>query len=138
MEERDWEYFKNSERELAREYFKPLSYANISKVAWRMLITILEKHVANRNKAELSKPETERSYTYEIDKCVWNKPTKRKAWSSYIKVKLDDFVVREGISFNPDGFIGFAGWADSYNTRLFTDAFREWVDWMKGAENVTN
>ena len=118
----------------AREYFKPLTYADISKSDWRFLIAILEKHIEKRN-AEQEEVKKENGgfsdYTYEIDKCIWNKETKHRKFSAYIKVKLDNYSVREGISFNPDGFIGFAGWGSSYNTKLFTDAFCEWVDWKK-------
>ena len=57
--------------------------------------------------------------------------------SAYIKVICDNYSQREAISFNPDGFIGFAGWASSYNTRLFIDAFIEWVDYMKRKQPLT-
>ncbi|MCB7160071.1 hypothetical protein LI071_05210 [Bacillus subtilis] len=40
------------------------------------------------------------------------------------------FTQREAISFNPDGIIGFAGWADSDNTKPIIDAFIEWVDYL--------
>lgn len=47
---------------------------------------------------------------------------------------------REAISFNADGFIGFAGWADTGNTNPFLRAFWAWCDALaegkaKGAEN---
>lgn len=135
MEEMEYSFKPKTDNEKAREYFKPLTYADISKSDWRMLIAILEKHIEKRNveQAEVKKANNGFSdYTYEIDKCIWNKETKRRKFSAYIHVKLDGFSVREGISFNPDGFIGFAGWASSYNTKLFTDAFCEWVDWKKG------
>ena len=38
------------------------------------------------------------------------------------------FTERECISFNQDGFIGFAGWADDKNARPFIDAFIRWVN----------
>lgn len=38
------------------------------------------------------------------------------------------FTEREAISFNQDGFIGFAGWADDKNYRPFVDAFVRWVN----------
>ena len=34
---------------------------------------------------------------------------------------------REAISFNKDGFIGFAGWASTGNEKPFVSAFNEWV-----------
>ena len=38
------------------------------------------------------------------------------------------FKKREAISFNRDGFIGFAGWASSGNSEPFTEAFKHWID----------
>lgn len=35
---------------------------------------------------------------------------------------------RECISFNADGWIGFAGWADQGNTNPILRAFIEWCD----------
>lgn len=37
------------------------------------------------------------------------------------------FSSREAITFNPGGFIGFAGWADSINVRPFIAAFCKWI-----------
>lgn len=118
--------------EKARQYFKDagLCYP-ISKQDWRMLITILEKHLDKRNEEVAQMTEGKRDYVYKLDKCIYNKETKHRPFCAYINVKVDNYSVREGISFNTDGFIGFAGWASSYNTILFTDAFMEWVDYMK-------
>ncbi len=38
------------------------------------------------------------------------------------------FTRRECISFNRDGFIGFAGWADDGNTNPIKRAFMRWCD----------
>ena len=51
--------------------------------------------------------------------------------SAFIRVDGGYFEDREAISFNPDGFIGFAGWADSSNIRPFLRAFARWMsEWM--------
>lgn len=47
---------------------------------------------------------------------------------AYIKVKGPYFDKREAISFNEDGFIGFAGWADKFNVLPFVEAFDEWLE----------
>lgn len=77
------------------------------------------------------------------------RPTYRKQWEprwetsepngaghitcAYLFVSGFYFHGREAISFNPDGFIGFAGWADWCNTQPFLRAFRRWVlEWMGG------
>lgn len=36
------------------------------------------------------------------------------------------FDHREAVTFNTDGFIGFAGWSDSHNIVPIHDAFSEW------------
>lgn len=41
------------------------------------------------------------------------------------------FKNRECITFNSDGFIGFAGWASDNNVQPILKAFTEWVDWVK-------
>lgn len=50
---------------------------------------------------------------------------------AYIRVNGPYFEDREAISINPDGFVGFAGWADSRNERPFLVAFARWMDeWL--------
>lgn len=50
---------------------------------------------------------------------------------AYIRVDGPYFEDREGISLEPCGFIGFAGWADSRNERPFLCAFARWLDeWL--------
>lgn len=53
--------------------------------------------------------------------------------SAFLHVDGDYFKGREAISFNSDGFIGFAGWADDGNVQPFLRAFVDWVVfWMNG------
>lgn len=53
--------------------------------------------------------------------------------SAFLHVDSDYFRGREAISFNSDGFIGFAGWADDGNVQPFLRAFVDWVVfWMDG------
>lgn len=40
------------------------------------------------------------------------------------------FDEREAVSFERNGFIGIAGWADSKNERPFLAAFGAWVEWL--------
>lgn len=47
---------------------------------------------------------------------------------AYIKVDGSYFEKREGISFNRDGFIGFAGSFSDVNTTPYLTAFKRWVD----------
>lgn len=38
------------------------------------------------------------------------------------------FDDRQAITFESDGFVGFAGWADSTNVQPFLKAFMDWLD----------
>ena len=127
--------------EEARLYFKPLRYEDISESDFYRLVAVLQKHIDKRNEFELKRASESknggRDYIYSIKKVKYNKATpKRPYMSMFITVLCDNYSEREAISFNPDGFIGFAGWASTYNTKLFTNAFKEWVDIMK-REKVT-
>lgn len=51
--------------------------------------------------------------------------------SAFLRVDGGYFSGREAISFNSDGFIGFAGWADDCNVQPFLRAFVNWVsEWI--------
>lgn len=51
--------------------------------------------------------------------------------SAFLRVSGFYFQDREAISFNEDGFIGIAGWADDTNVQPFLRAFYRWVcEWM--------
>ena len=51
----------------------------------------------------------------------------------WVEFTLDSqyFSKRECITFNGDGFIGFAGWACDKNVQPILKAFCDWVDWVK-------
>ena len=46
------------------------------------------------------------------------------------------FTQREAISFNEDGYIGFAGWADQGNTNPLLRAFLRWCDDLAEAKEA--
>ncbi len=48
--------------------------------------------------------------------------------NKYMTCKSDYFEDREAISFNRDGFIGMAGWADSKNITPIREAVVEWLN----------
>lgn len=50
----------------------------------------------------------------------------------YLYVSAPHYVDRECISFNEDGFIGFAGWSDDETAQPILGAFMEWCDVMSG------
>ena len=62
---------------------------------------------------------------------VYIPDTGSEAVGAYVRVDGPYFEDREGISLEPGGFIGFAGWADSRNERPFLVAFARWMDeWL--------
>lgn len=46
----------------------------------------------------------------------------------YMTCKTDQFDSREAVSFNRDGFIGFAGWADNTNITPILNGIGDWLD----------
>lgn len=50
-----------------------------------------------------------------------------RPWA-YIRCLSTHFTNRECVTFNPDGFVGFAGWADDTNVQPILAAFCAWVD----------
>jgi len=48
-----------------------------------------------------------------------------------IKCKAYYFNQREAVTFNDDGFIGFAGWADDENIQPVIQGFLKWVEELK-------
>ena len=66
---------------------------------------------------------------------VYIPDTGSEAVGAYVRVDGPYFEDREGISLEPGGFIGFAGWADSRNERPFLCAFARWLDeWLFSPE----
>jgi hypothetical protein len=47
---------------------------------------------------------------------------------SKLKLHYDD---REAVTFNRDGFIGFAGWADNESVQPVLAGFAEWIKEVK-------
>lgn len=45
-----------------------------------------------------------------------------------VRCKAYYFDDREAVSFNTDGFIGFAGWADDNNIKPVLAGFVDWID----------
>jgi hypothetical protein len=48
-----------------------------------------------------------------------------------IRCKAHYFDSREAVTFSPNGFIGFAGWADDENVQPVLSGFIEWVAHLK-------
>lgn len=52
-------------------------------------------------------------------------------YEAYLRVDVRYWQGREAVSFNADGFIGIAGWADDQNVQPFLRALMRWLkEWM--------
>lgn len=56
--------------------------------------------------------------------------------NAFLRVDSSYWRDREAISFNRDGFIGFAGWADDGNVQPFLRAFMRWLEEWMGCNRV--
>ena len=110
----------------ARKYFedKGLSYKNISEKDIRHLIAYLsdEFDISNQT-GETSVNTMDVNSKYKITTAGDGHIV-----SCFLTMKSHYFKDRECISFNNDGFIGFAGWADPGNLNPIKRAFLRWCD----------
>lgn len=114
----------------AREFFKNrgLSYDSIHEGDILILCMMLQKELKKSNKAG------ETSVTMTLSKRVdMKKKSNGSITECYIYMNAHYFTRRECISFNRDGFIGFAGWADQGNTNPLLRAFLEWCNYLAEA-----
>jgi hypothetical protein len=121
----------NLNNEEARQYFKDcnLSYADINASSLEQLTlylkesyeNFLEDYGTNAKEMRMSlAPMRKQDKKFEKDILKY----------AFIQVNGSYFSRRECISFNSDGFIGFAGWASTGNTIPIIEAFKKWCDWM--------
>ena len=114
----------------AREFFKNrgISYDSIHEGDILILCMMLQKELKKSNKAG------ETSVTMTLSKRVdMKKKSNGSITECYIYMNAHYFTRRECISFNRDGFIGFAGWADQGNTNPLLRAFLEWCNYLAEA-----
>ena len=112
----------------AREYFssKGLTYDDITEGDILTLTMLLNKHI----KAAVKDNETSVDSLTLSKKMVIKKKSNSTIIECYLYVNSHYFTQRECISFNRDGWIGFAGWADQGNTNPILRAFLEWCDYL--------
>lgn len=70
--------------------------------------------------------------TYRTEKASLPREHDADGRISYAEIRCRAYYFRnrEAVTFNKDGFIGFAGWADDENVGPIVDAFVRWVDMM--------
>lgn len=112
----------------ARDYFtnKGLTYENIDEGDILILSMMLQKELKKSNKIG----ETSVSSMTLSKKIDMKKKTNGHIICCYLYMNSHYFERRECISFNRDGFIGFAGWADQGNTNPLLRAFLKWCDYL--------
>lgn len=60
-----------------------------------------------------------------------------KPWAA-LRCKSYYFSDREAVTFNPDGYVGFAGWADDKNVVPVLTGFQRWCEEMAGANKAAD
>lgn len=120
--------------EEARQYFrdKGLSYHDITEGDILSLLMLLNREIKKSNKAG----ETSVSTMHMSSKINMKKRTNGTIIKCFLYVNSHYFTRREAISFNEDGFIGFAGWADQGDTNPLLRAFLRWCDDLAAAKEV--
>ncbi|MGG5333766.1 hypothetical protein [Enterococcus sp. AZ163] len=106
----------------ARDYFKELglSYEKIYEADIWNLLAFISGELANIDKTTDTLPMKIVIKSVKIDAdCDGLK-------SAFFEVSGPYFDRREGISFNRDGYIGFAGWASTNNLQPFIRGFMHW------------
>ena len=112
----------------ARNYFneKGLSYKDITEGDIAVLIIFLNEEFKQSNKTG----ETSVNTMHLSAKVDIKSRQNGSIISAFLYLNSHYFTRRECISFNRDGFIGFAGWADDGNLNPIRRAFLRWCDAM--------
>lgn len=112
----------------AREYFakKGLSYADITEGDILTLTMLLNQEIKKATKSgEMSTNSMRLS-----EKIRMKRTSNGSIVNCFLYMNSHYFTQREAISFNEDGYIGFAGWADQGNVNPILRAFLKWCDYL--------
>ena len=115
--------------EACRRHFADcgLTYNDITDGDILTLVMLLNREIKKSNK----RGETSTNTLRLSEKKIIKHNPNGSISECYLFMNSDYFTRRECISFNRDGFIGFAGWADDGNTNPLRRAFLEWCDELK-------
>ena len=113
----------------AREYFKEcgLTYKDITEGDILSLVLLINRELKKSNKIGETSVNTMRL----SEKMDMKKNADGTIKTCFLYINSHYFTRREAISFNQDGFIGFAGWADIGNLNPLKRAFLTWCDVLK-------
>lgn len=117
----------------ARDYFKAkgLTYGDITEDDILVLTILLQREFKKSNKAKETSVDMTISKNTDVK---W--ADDGTLISCFFHMSAHYFTDREAISFNRDGFIGFAGWADVGNRNPLLRAFLAWCDFLTGEKSV--
>ena len=101
-----------------------LTYDDITDGDILVLAMLLNREIKKSNKVG----ETSVNTTRLSDKKIIKHKSNGTITECYLFMNSHYYTQRECISFNKNGFIGFAGWADDGNTNPIRRAFLEWCD----------
>jgi hypothetical protein len=110
--------YSTEPRDEARKVFADsgLTYGDMSRYDLEILRNVLGKHLKNAATID----------GYKMDRGIrvvdWPNGWAALTCSAYY------FEKREAVTFGPEGFIGFGGWADDGNIAPILSGFHEWVD----------
>ena len=112
--------------EEAREYFKNkgLTYGDVTYESILILCIYLSQELKKSHEIG----ETTVNSLRVSKKQTFLENSDGEMISAYIYIDSNYFKEREGISFEGDGFIGIAGWADLHNLNPIKRAFLRWCD----------
>lgn len=121
--------------EVRDAFNRELTYADVDTVDVRALEGFIaiecarhDKHFAtNEGLPMLMHP----SYRKKYEPCIERAQNGVGIYEAYLRVDGRYWQGREAVSFNSDGYIGFADWADDQNVQPFLRGFMRWLkEWM--------
>lgn len=117
-------------RNSAREHFEKcgLSYERIH----RYDIDLLRSLLGQEFQASRSNPDSDDYVWPKLSKKTYYRHKNGRLAYAFLRMNGLYFKQRECISFNSDGFIGFAGWASDGNVQPVLRAFIRWCDILAG------
>ena len=106
-------------REQAREAWAAsgLSYADLTSVNLRQLRGMIDRAMQEAGLMRGSYRAAQRFRLHLEDARPW----------ADLRCRSDYFDDRQAITFEPGGFIGFAGWADDFTVQPILSAFCKWM-----------
>ena len=119
-------------RDEVREHFENcgLRYGMLKEDDFILLKAFLSKEFRLAGERPTT-PEME-SFRVNDNKSIYRARPDRTLSEAFIRMMSDYWYNREAVSFNKDGFIGFAGWASDKNVQPVLMGFVKWCDYLTG------